>query len=64
MTMMKRVVRYLKGTISIGPTYSEDAKNGDEATAYVDADRAGDMDKLGQRIFYDRGRFLLGRNAC
>ena len=45
MTKMKRVLRYLKGTISIGPTYSEDAENGDELTAYVDADHAGDMDK-------------------
>ena len=42
---MKRVLRYLEGTTSIGLTYSEDAENGDELTAYVDADHAGDMDK-------------------
>ena len=42
---MKRVLRYLKGTISIGLTYSEDPENGDELTAYVDADHAGDMDE-------------------
>ena len=44
MTKMKRVLKYLKGTTSIGLTCSEDA-NGDERTAYVNADHAGDMDK-------------------
>ena len=42
---MKRVLRYLKGTTSIGLTYSEDAENDDELTAYGDADHVGDMDK-------------------
>ena len=45
MIKMKRVLRYLKGTASTGLTYKEDAENGDELTAYVDADHAGDMDK-------------------
>ena len=45
MIKIKRVLRYLKGTTSIGLTHSEDAENGDELTAYVDADHAGDMDK-------------------
>ena len=45
MIKTKRVLRYLKGTASIGLTHSEDAENGDELTAYVDADHAGDMDK-------------------
>ena len=44
MIKIKRVLRYLKGT-TFGLTYSEDAENGDELTAYVDADHAGDMDK-------------------
>ena len=44
MIKIKRVLRYLKGTTSIGSTYSEDAENGDELTAYVDADHAGVMD--------------------
>ena len=44
MIKLKRVLRYLKGTTSIGLTYSEDAENGDELTVYVDADH-GDMDK-------------------
>ena len=45
MIKMKRVLRYLKGTASIGLTYSEDAENGGVLTAYVDADHAGDIDK-------------------
>ena len=45
MIKLKRVLRYLKGTTSIGLTYSEDAENGDELTEYVDLDHAGDMDK-------------------
>ena len=45
MIKIKRVLRYLKRTTSTGLTYSEDAENGDELTAYVDADHAGDMDK-------------------
>ena len=42
---MKRVLRYLKGTTYIRLTYNGDAENGDDLTAYVDADHAGDMDK-------------------
>ena len=42
---MKRVLRYLKGTASIGWTSREDAENGDKLTAYVDTDHTGDMDK-------------------
>ena len=38
-------MRYLKGTTSIGSTYNGDAENGDELTAYVDADHASDIDK-------------------
>ena len=45
MIKMKRVLRYLKGTASIGLTYSEDAENGGELTAYVDEDHDDDMDK-------------------
>ena len=45
MIKMKRVVRYLKGVTSTGLPHSEDARNGDELTAHVDADHAGDMDK-------------------
>ena len=44
MTEMRRVLRYLNGTTSMGLPYSEDAENGDELTVYVDADH-GDMDK-------------------
>ena len=45
MVKMKRVLRYFKGTTSIGLTYSEDAENGGELTAYVDEDHDDDMDK-------------------
>ncbi|CAB1105053.1 unnamed protein product [Ectocarpus sp. CCAP 1310/34] len=45
MTKLKRVLRYLKGTTSIGITYTEDADGGDKLTAYVDSDFAGDQDK-------------------
>ena len=45
MIKMKRVLRYLKGTTSIGNTNSADAENGDELNEYVDADHAGDMHK-------------------
>ena len=45
MTKLKRVLRYLKGTVSIGITYSEAAEDGDKLTAYVDSDNAGDQDK-------------------
>ena len=36
---------YMKGTVSIGFTYSEDADDGDNLTAYVDSDHAGDRVK-------------------
>ena len=41
---LKRLLRYLKGTTSLGITYSQDAENGDVLTAYVDSDFAGDLD--------------------
>ncbi|CAB1106814.1 unnamed protein product [Ectocarpus sp. CCAP 1310/34] len=41
---LKRLMWYLKGTASLGKTYSEDASNGDKLTAYVDSDFAGDID--------------------
>ena len=37
-------MRYLKGTTSLGITYSQDAESGDVLTAYVDSDFAGDLD--------------------
>ena len=45
MTKLKGVLRYMKGTVSIGITYREDAEDGDKLTAYVDSDHAGDQDK-------------------
>ena len=45
MTKLKRVLKYLKGTVSMGMTYSEDAEDGNKLTAYVDSDHAGDQDK-------------------
>ena len=45
MSNLKRVLRYLKGTVSIGITYSEDAEDGDKLMAYVDSDHAGDQYK-------------------
>ena len=45
MSNLKRVLRYLTGTVSIGITYSEDAENGDQLTADVDSDHTGDQDK-------------------
>ncbi|CAB1098999.1 unnamed protein product [Ectocarpus sp. CCAP 1310/34] len=41
---MKRLMRYLKGTTSLGITYRKDAQGGDKLTAYVDSDFAGDLD--------------------
>ncbi|CAB1120460.1 unnamed protein product [Ectocarpus sp. CCAP 1310/34] len=41
---LKRLMRYLKGTASLGITYSEDASNGGKLTTYVDSDFAGDID--------------------
>lgn len=38
----KRLMRYLKGTPAMGIAYSDDAKDGDKLTAYVDSDLAGD----------------------
>ncbi|CAB1110066.1 unnamed protein product [Ectocarpus sp. CCAP 1310/34] len=45
MAKLKRVLRYLKGTTTIGITYTEDADGGDKLTAYADSDFAGDQDK-------------------
>ncbi|CAB1115713.1 unnamed protein product [Ectocarpus sp. CCAP 1310/34] len=45
MQKLKRVLRYLKGTISIGVRYGEDAEDGNVITAFVDSDFAGDLDK-------------------
>ena len=45
MAKLKRVLRYMKGTVSIGITNGEDAEDGDRLTAYVDPDHAGDQDK-------------------
>ena len=44
MIKLKRVLRYLKGTMHIGTTYSEDSEDGEMLTAYVDSDHAGDLD--------------------
>ena len=44
-TKLKRVLRYLEGTVSIGITYSKDADDGDKLTAYVDSYHAGDQDE-------------------
>eukprot|EP00903_Cladosiphon_okamuranus_P021851 g20088.t1 len=41
---LKRLIRYLKGTTSLGITYRKDAQDGDKLTAYVDSDFAGDLD--------------------
>ncbi|CAB1111435.1 unnamed protein product [Ectocarpus sp. CCAP 1310/34] len=41
---LKRLMRYLKGTTSLGITYRKDAQGGDKLTAYVDSDFAGDLD--------------------
>ena len=38
MSKLKRVLRYLKGAVSIGNTYSEDVEDGDKLTAHVDSD--------------------------
>ncbi|CAB1114048.1 unnamed protein product [Ectocarpus sp. CCAP 1310/34] len=45
MQKLKRVLRYLKGTISIGVRHGEDAEDGNVITAFVDSDFAGDLDK-------------------
>ena len=45
MTKLNRVLRYMKGTVSIGIIYREDAEDGDILTAYVDSYHAGDQDK-------------------
>ncbi|CAB1119293.1 unnamed protein product [Ectocarpus sp. CCAP 1310/34] len=44
MAKLKRLLWYLKGTTSIGITYSEDAENGDKLTAYAHSDFGGDLD--------------------
>ena len=43
--ILKRVLKYPRGTISIRLTFSEDAEHGGKLTAYVDTDHAGDIDK-------------------
>lgn len=45
MMNLKRVMRHLNGTVSLGLTYGEDAELGDDLVAYVDADHAGGMEK-------------------
>ena len=45
MSKLKRVPRYLKGTIFIGINYSRDAEDGYKLTACVDSDHAGDQHK-------------------
>ena len=45
MSKLKRVLRYLKRTASIGIIYSDNAKDGDKLTTYVDSDNAGDQEK-------------------
>ncbi|CAB1096997.1 unnamed protein product [Ectocarpus sp. CCAP 1310/34] len=45
MQKLKRVLGYLKGTISIGVRYGEDAEDGNVITAFVGSDFAGDLDK-------------------
>ncbi|CAB1111421.1 unnamed protein product [Ectocarpus sp. CCAP 1310/34] len=45
MQKLKRVLRYLKGTILIGVRYGKDAEDGNVITAFVDSDFAGDLDK-------------------
>ena len=39
------MLRYLKGTVSIGITYSEDAEDGGKLATYVDSEQTGDQDK-------------------
>lgn len=41
---VKRVMTYLKGTVTLDLTYSEDAELGDELIAYLDAEHAGDLE--------------------
>jgi hypothetical protein len=43
-TAVKRIFRYLKGTLSLGIEYSRDARRGNELVGYSDADYAGDRD--------------------
>lgn len=42
-TAMKRVMRYLKGTINLGITYSNEDSNELELIGYLDADWGGDL---------------------
>ena len=44
MANLKRALRYLRGTTSLGITYTEDSDQGDKLVAYVDSDHAGDKD--------------------
>lgn len=43
-TAVKRIFRYLKGTLNLGIEYSRDARRGNELVGYSDADYAGDRD--------------------
>ena len=43
MTKLKRVLRSLKGTLSIRIGYSEYVDDGDKLTTHVDSDHAGDQ---------------------
>lgn len=45
MTTLERVLRYFKGTISIGIVYNRDAEHVEKLTGHVDSDHAGDEDK-------------------
>ena len=45
MSKVNRALRCLKGTVSIGITYSEHAEDGDKFTVYADSDHVGDQDK-------------------
>lgn len=44
-TVVKRVMRYLKGTLDLGLRYSGEGSEGDTMSAFCDADWAGDLDE-------------------
>lgn len=44
MIKLKRVLRSLKGTVSIGINYNDNAEGGDELSVQVDSDHAGNLD--------------------
>ena len=43
--LVKRILRYLKGTADLGLRYTVDGTEGDKLTAFCDADWAGDLDE-------------------